>query len=1066
MHQPPEEILRQLYSGRDTMVDAETVQRLKRQIARDFRRQLLIGIPTRQDEGTLRRLTTQLKEGKVVVKLSSKPLHAKLYLAYSPDVRNCERLAVMGSSNLTYSGLNYQGELNAEFADYHETGRLERWFNDRWMDPTTIDISQELIAALEESWAADNVIPPYHIYLKVAYHLSEDARIGINEYKLTPEFEHDLFEFQQNAVKIVARHLNNEQRRGAKIGDVVGLGKTITACAVAKMYELSENAASLIICPANLQDMWHKYIRKYDLKAEVISLAKSIDVENTRRYKLIIVDESHNLRNGGKRYENIKRLIEHQSSRVLLLTATPYNKHYRDLANQLRLFISADQDLGLRPERYINSEQIGGEQGFRTRYPDVPMRSIAAFEKSDNVEDWNELMKLFLVRRTRTFIKENFAQEDPVTHRRYLEFPDGRKSYFPERIPRKKTFATTPGDQYTRLYSPEMMDLLEELALPRYGLSHYISDNATREATPYDKNILENLSRAGARMMGFCKSTFFKRMDSSGFAYLLSLYRHVLRNCVFLYALQHNLPIPIGDDNNLPDDYSEDVDAENGGVFGDDARVDPTIDAALRIPTDLAIYMAKAQEYYSILEQKSGNNIAWLPASYFKRTLKQHLKKDCETLLRMIALCGVWDQRQDQKLNVLEDLLRQDHPQDKVVIFTQYSDTARYLYNQLRKRGFTHIDVATGASENPTAIAERFSPKSNEKNIAPEEQTRILISTDVLSEGQNLQDAHVVVNYDLPWAIIRLIQRAGRVDRIGQDAPHIYCYSFFPADGVEEVINLRGRLNQRIRENANIVGSDEVFFEGNEQNLRNMFNEQAGILDEATDEADVDLASQAFQIWSRAIREHPQLATKIPTLTNMSYSTQATAIPSQEGVITYTRTANGFDVLTWLDHQGNLITQSQQKILQALACEYSTPAEEHLEDHLDLVGKAVDIVNSQSTSSPTGALGNRMSVRARLYTLLYDYSTRPVDLFLTLELQDEIKATIDDLSRYTLMDNARKSIGRMMRSRGHRGADDLVNYVLELRRNNELFIIIDDEATEQRDCQIICSMGLRHRPNP
>ncbi|MFK2362421.1 SNF2-related protein [Bacteroides fragilis] len=172
---------------------------------------------------------------------------------------------------------------------------------------------------------------------QIAYHLSEEARNGIKEFTLPPIFQRELFDFQQNAVKIVARHLNNDRRRGAMIGDVVGLGKTITACAVAKIYEMTYATSTLIICPANLQEMWRKYIRKYDLKAEVMSMSKVMDIDNMRYFRLIIVDESHNLRNAGKRYNQIRQLIERQSSRVLLLTATPYNKHYSDLSNQLRL---------------------------------------------------------------------------------------------------------------------------------------------------------------------------------------------------------------------------------------------------------------------------------------------------------------------------------------------------------------------------------------------------------------------------------------------------------------------------------------------------------------------------------------------------------------------------------------------------------------------------------------------------------------------------------------------------------------------------------------------------------
>ena len=223
--------------------------------------------------------------------------------------------------------------------------------------------------------------------------------------------------------------------------------------------------------------------------------------------------------------------------------------------------------------------------------------------------------------------------------------------------------------------------------------------------------------------------------------------------------------------------------------------------------------MLKAEEYYNIISTK--NNLSMIDGKFFKRTLKQKLKKDCETILQMIKLCGNWIPKTDPKLNELQKLLCETHKGEKVVVFTQYSDTANYIYRQLVKRGVQQIAVVTGGSDNPTAIVEKFSPISNDRpNMPADEQYRIVIATDVLSEGQNLQDSHLIVNFDLPWAIIRLIQRAGRVDRIGQKANEITCYSFFPAEGVEQIISLRKRLNDRINANANIVGSDEVFFEG------------------------------------------------------------------------------------------------------------------------------------------------------------------------------------------------------------------------------------------------------------
>lgn len=1057
MHRPPEDYIRKLYLNNNELPDSEMVQRCKLQIALDFKRQLLLGLPSKQDEWTLRRLSSQMKEGKICVKLYLRePLHAKLYLAHRPDDYSNPIQALMGSSNLTYSGLTKQGELNAEFGDSDQAQKFADWFDDRWNDRFCEDITEELVNVIDNSWATEKNIPPYYIYLKIAYHLSEEARNGIKEFTLTPEFRHDLLDFQQNAVKIAARYLNNDKRGGAMIGDVVGLGKTITACAIAKIYEMTYASSTLIICPANLQDMWKRYVVKYDLKAEITSISKPIDVDSARYYRLIIVDESHNLRNVGKRYQNIKSLIEYQDSKVLLLTATPYNKDFSDLSNQLRLFISDDQDLGIRPEEYIR--ELGGERQFMQKHNDIFIRSIKAFEKSPYVEDWNELMKLFLVRRTRSFIKQYFTKLDSENNRRYLEFSDGKRSYFPDRLPKAIKFKTERGDQYSRLYSEDMIGLMDILQLPRYGLSKYISDTKIDGATQYEKQLIENLSRAGQRMMGFCKSTFFKRIDSSGFSFLLTVYRHILRNSIFIYAIENKLPLPIGDENSLPEDYIEDNDTSSI-LFGDEATNNTAIDATLRIPTDLEHYKKKAEEYYNIITNK--NNLAWLPSIYFKRTLNQQLKNDCETLIKMINLCGDWKQETDQKLNELQTLIEKNHKDEKVIVFTQYSDTARYIYNQLCKRGVQSIGLATGDTENPTSIVEKFSPVSNDKADMPkEEQYRVLIATDVLSEGQNLQDAHIIVNYDLPWAIIRLIQRAGRVDRIGQSAEQIFCYSFFPADGVESIINLRGRLNARINENANIVGSDEIFFEGNEQNLRDMFNEKSGVLDD-DGEAEVDLSSQAYQIWKTATDAKPELKQIIPNLQNMIYSTKATDNRLNEGVITYARTANDFDILTWLDADGNFVTQSQKKILNALACNYDESAVEPMKQHHELVSKAISLIKEQSKTVTGGILGNRFSTRYRILHLLEAYYERPISLFFSEENKEKLKLAIDNIYNYPLLEQTKFMLGRMMRSATKTTDDDIVEYVLEMQKNNSL-CRIENETTNKKENTVICSMGIKY----
>ena len=1056
MHRPPEELIRRLYSGEEYIPDSEDVLEAKRKIAEDFRNQLLIGLPTNTDQNTLRHLTRQLKEGKVCVKLYLRePLHAKLYLAYRPDDHYNPIPAILGSSNLTYSGLTGNGELNAEFADSDSAKKLSDWFEDRWNDRFCIDITEELIKALEESWASEESIPPYYIYLKTAYHLSEEARMGVKEFSLPPEFRKDLFDFQQTAVKIAARHLHNEKRGGAMIGDVVGLGKTITACAIAKLYENTYGSNTLIICPANLQEMWKKYRKKYDLKADIISMAAPLDPDKARYYKLIIVDESHNLRNSnGSRYQKIQALIQKQSSSVLLLTATPYNMDFRDLSNQLKLFIEEDQDLGIRPEIYI--KYLGGEREFLMKHNEVFIRSIKAFEQSPFVEDWNELMKLFLVRRTRTFIKDNYAKEDPENKRRFLEFPDGTKSYFPDRIPRSIKFPTDPKDQYSRLYSDEMISLMESLKLPRYGLIHYISEDRTVDIPKSDQLVIDNLSRAGERMMGFCKSTFFKRMDSCGYSFLLTLYHHLLRNAVFMYALDNGLNLPIGDENALPDDFIDDEDT-NVSIFGDKTAQIPTsgtILAAKPIPTDFAAYEAVAKDHYETIKMK--NNVSWLRPTYFKRTLKQQLRKDSETIIKMIELCGVWNPDEDKKVKSLYDLLNKKHGKDKVIVFTQYSDTAMYLYAQLKQMGMKQIYYVTGDSKDPTKSVDRFSPKSNGQDIDANEQYRVLIATDVLSEGQNLQDSHVIVNYDMPWAIIRLIQRAGRVDRIGQESKEIFCYSFFPADGIETIIRLRSRLNKRINENANVVGSDEVFFEGNEKNLMNLYNEQSGILDQEEGDSDVDLSSQAYQIWQKAIKSNPKLKEIIPALSDMIYATKATEPDRPDGVITFCRTYNDFDILSWYDRAGNLVSQSQKKILTAMECTAKEPALPQMPDHFDLVKKSVEDIGDDIPSA-MGVLGNRFSTRYRIVQLLENFYSQQTNLFYDEDYKQQVKLAVDDIYNYQLIETTKTVLGRML----NKGDDqeEIVEAVLDFRKKGVL-CRKQDSSIKNKEPKILCSMGL------
>ena len=803
MQRLPHDDLRDALSlvDRPSSIDNQTAHRLRVQLAEQLRQQLTIGTPTNTDERTLRQLAAQLRAKRVVVKLFLRhPLHAKLYLLYRNDPVS-PIVGYLGSSNLTFAGLSTQGELNVDVLDHDAALKLQKWFEDRWNDRFCVDITDELVQIIEESWAREALIPPYHVYLKMAYHLSHEARAGLAEFRIPKVFGDRLFDFQAAAVKIAAHHLN--KRNGVLIGDVVGLGKTLMATAVARIFEDDYGLETLIISPKNLVPMWEDYVYEYQLRARVLSLSRVLgELPTLRRYRLVVIDESHNLRNReGRRYRAIQEYVRANESKCILLSATPYNKTYLDLSSQLRIFVEEDQDLGIRPERLLREL---GEIEFSRRHQAAP-RTLAAFDFSQHADDWRDLMRLYLVRRTRSFIQDNYSETDQETDRKFLTYEDGSRSFFPTRVPKTVKFAiddSNPNDQYAKLYSPQVVDIVKDLHLPRYGLGNYVRENPATPPTKGEERQIDDLSRAGKALIGFCRTNLFKRLESSGAAFLQSVERHILRNYVFLHAIRNGLSLPIGtqDAEMLDSRFTdEDADQAKGALFDpDDDDQEEAVEKTSGAWT-ASNFEARAAQIYGEYEGRYSRRFKWLRADLFKSFLESELQSDSNALLDILQTYGDWDPTKDAKLDALHSLLTEAFPEQKVLVFSQFADTVDYLEAQLKKTGDGgHGRSVTGSSEDPTQLAWRFSPDSNQRpgRGKPERELRVLVATDVLSEGQNLQDSHVVVNYDLPWAIIRLIQRAGRVDRIGQKAEEILCHSFLPAEGVERIIDLRGRVQR------------------------------------------------------------------------------------------------------------------------------------------------------------------------------------------------------------------------------------------------------------------------------
>ncbi len=1073
MQRPPEELMRsaqRVQREGDGYLDGPTMVRLRHAAAKSFKEQIEFGVPNASAETTLRTLAAQLRAKKVRVRLFLRhQLHAKLYLVERNDPVT-PLVGFVGSSNLTFSGLQGQGELNVDVVDQDATRKLQTWFEDRWDDPQSFDISRELAELIETSWVSEKLVKPYHVYLKMAFHLSQDAREGSREFTVPPDLLTILLPFQVEAVALAARYL--QRRKGVLLGDVVGLGKTLIATAVARIFQLIENSNTLVLCPPKLVEMWQWYFGQYRVSGAVLSLGRVIEqLPHLPRYTLVIIDESHNLRNReGQRYAAVRDYILRNDSRVMLLTATPYNKQFTDLSNQVRLFLDEQSDIRIRPELFFQDYAASGknEADFRATFNASP-RSLRAFEQSTYPDDWRDLMRLFMVRRTRQFITRTYATFD-ADRQRYFVLLNGTPAYFPKRQPRTLSFAlddTSPTDQYARLYHTHVVQVLENLNLPRYELAAYVNQTAARRASAAERALLDNLARAGRRLIGFSRTNLFKRLESSGHSFLISLERHILRNMITLYALENGRPVPIGtQDVAMLDAAINDGDDEipaNDDV-ADDAQVDTelqSLDAGIPDPdAALAVYATRAAQVYATYATRFQRRFTWLDSQFFQASLKRTLRADARALAELVQRTGRWLPERDAKLAELVKLLCETHPTDKALIFTQFADTALYVGEQLRIRGVTDLAVATGQSYHPTALARRFSPQSNAGLRTGETELRVLIATDVLGEGQNLQDAHIVINFDLPWAIIRLIQRAGRVDRIGQQADTIEAYSFMPAAGVERIIGLRTRLSQRLQDNQEVVGSDETFFgEEAAHKLRDLYTERESVLEDDGDE-DVDLSSAALQVWKSASEMDRRASLALPPIVAAARPVDAGNGPAlPPGVISYLRFPDDTDAIVRVDAQGQVISQSIAATFRAIACGPDTPALPKTANHHDLVTAGLQaVLHEQNTFA--GQLGSQRSVRRQVYErikrFLEQHQRRPT-LFSRPYLE-RLPTILDTLLRFPLNEKTRPTLSQHIRL----GASDeaLAEHVLRFADEDRLVVITDLEDTTPPDPQVVCSLGM------
>jgi superfamily II DNA or RNA helicase/HKD family nuclease len=857
-------------------------------------------------------LSKAIEEQRVKVKLYSKGrLHAKAYIfdygqRYDAQGRALPRpengCAIVGSSNLTLAGLTHNSELNVKVFGDANHAALTNWFNNLWDD--AIDFDQQLVSELKQSWAIAKV-PPYHVYLKALYEFVKDrlADEGATEYLWQSEITAALADFQRNAVQRAIQIIR--QYNGAFVSDVVGLGKSYIGAAIIKHFERYEHTRSLIICPQSLVRMWEHYNEAYKLNARVLSMGMLKDDPERSEFNLlleselysdrdfVLVDESHNFRNRDtQRYKILQEYLQASGRRCVFLTATPRNRSIWDIYNQLILF----------------------HDGDRTQIPINPpnLRDfIKGVEKGEHKAA--SLLSNIMVRRTRMDVLRWYGF-DAETHKRIDPFDfepyhsgdkrayiivNGKEQYFPKR--ELSTIEYNIDDTYDGLYDkllgmigrPGSNDQQDDhrLLYARYGLWNYVKEEK-QKTKPYDE-----LQRAGINLRGLMRVSLFKRFESSVEAFRRTLQRIISGHEAFLLAMSNHI-IPAGKAASARMLTSSDID--------DDELLD-------------------------ILEEMSQDYEA---EDFYLDQLRDDIKHDLDILKEMLSLVTPITPENDDKLLKLKEILTNSGAHGKpladkkCLIFTQYKDTAEYLYKNLRSDLGESLESIFGTDKDKSYTAFRFSPKAN-ANMSFSgsfHEIQTLVATDVMSEGLNLQDCDQIINYDLHWNPVRLIQRFGRIDRIGTKHDVIYGYNFLPEKELDRGLGLLQKLGKRIEEINLMLGGDSAILDPAEKLIDQAFlaiyqGQNVDRFDTEDDEDLVDL-TEAEEFMRQLKLSDPELYKTIQDLRDGVRSCKA----GKDGNLYTVCRYGSYRLIYSIDKHGNVTASDISEALGQMKCDPDEPA--------------------------------------------------------------------------------------------------------------------------------------------
>lgn len=793
-------------------------------------------LDSKEAEESFQLFCNKIEQGTLEIRKTKEPNHAKMYLFEAQEQDNFGNTLpghmIIGSSNLSGSGLRSQHELNVVFHG-EEYNQGKEYFEELWETATPIaDLSiwgEFKTQVIDKIWVG-KLPSPYLVYLRVLdeYFNTNSPRDFRNPSQITkgntdPFREYMDFEYQTDAIKEGLDRL--DKHNGVIIADVVGLGKSIIASAIAANVDLPV----VIIAPPHLKDQWEGYCKEFHIvhRAYVESSGKIKDVveryANNDSQILLIIDEAHKYRNKNTDYNNLYQLS--QGNKVVLLTATPYNNHPADIYNLIRLF--------QLPEKTTlkNIDNLGAQ------FESLIAEYNKAYKSAKNDKNNQDLQEAFsdtiakvakriqniiapvVIRRSRKDLEANSRYKKDLA-KQHIEFP---KVNDPEVLDYElgdmeekyvKTLDTIYPKSFDEDTSPDQMEEGTYKAA-RYQPLKYAKDEAKDKIIRLmsDEDVeWEFLEGSQTNLANFMRRLLVHRFESSIEAFRSSIKTLQENSENILNWINVRKKIPVFKRGFLPNiqslmDSTEDEDRTQslfGGLDKVNAKVAEMKEKGL---VELEMEWIKP-EFIADVQQDS---------ELLKSIYKDWFGEDGKIIS---------DPKYDSFVAFLKEKLRTD-PERKIVLFSEFADTIDYLYKRLSEEGLPVFGYSSrvASTVNKNAIRENFDAGIPENK--KRDDYKILVATDAISEGYNLHRAGTIFNYDIPYNPTRVIQRIGRINRINKKVfDELYIYNYFPSLIGEKNVNVKRITTIKMRMIHAIMGGDTKILEGDEKLTLSNFNKK------------------------------------------------------------------------------------------------------------------------------------------------------------------------------------------------------------------------------------------------